>query len=137
MTDCVFELFEYDSVRCYFFNEPPPADPKLYFKQKTLWELMVYGTLSCPKRPQYTVFPADGQIGRWTMHYDNQKLATMREIARHTPFTRIRDELIDLLPGMHMRYHDFDTNTTTVWTLTDDVIMREHDNHLRLGVWPD
>jgi hypothetical protein len=125
-------------VRCYFFNETPPAEPRLYFKQSILWDMLVYGQLAAPYTPpQFTVFPSDGQVGRWTMHYSKDKLMAMREASKLTPFTRLKQDMIDLLPGMLIRYVDLETSKFTVWQLTEHVIRRDNSNDLRLGVWPD
>jgi hypothetical protein len=137
MTGFIPTWMEYDGIRCYFFNEAPPENPRLYFKQSHLWQMLLYGSLAAPYTPpQHTIFPGDGQVGRWTLKYGEEKVEALHEIAK-APFGMVKEKLLDILPEMLMRYEDFATDKSTVWRLTDDVVMREHDNHLRLGVWPD
>jgi hypothetical protein len=126
---------------CYFFNTAPPLAPRLYFKEKTLFEMLVWGSVACPyTAPQDTVFPSDGQLGRWTMNYDKDKIRQIRNVSVYVPeptcMKRVREDMIGLLPDMLMRYEDFGTGKFTVWMLTSDVIQRDSDNNLRLGVLP-
>lgn len=132
------DLFEFDKIRCYFFTTAPPLEPRLYFKQHYLWDMLLYGSLGAPyTSPQYTVFPGNGHVGRWTLHYDKESMDAVHEISARGTYATLKQDLLDLLPGMRMRYIDFGTEKTTIWKLTDDVVLRDNNNHLRLGVWPD
>lgn len=114
----------------YSFNSAPPAVPRLYFRESTLLrDMLIWGTVACPySPPQYTVFPGNGQVGRWTLHFDVLN-----------PLTDISEwrTMAQQLPGMRMRYEDFETGQRWVWVLTDEILKRDNDNDLRLGRWPD
>lgn len=114
----------------YSFNTAPPIEPRLYFPDKRLLDLAIWGSLACPySPPQYTVFPSDGQAGRWTLHFD--------VIEPLTDIFKWKQLLLAQLSGMRMRYEDFGTGRKWTWVLTDEVLERDNDNNLRLGHWPD
>jgi hypothetical protein len=113
----------------YSFSAAPPIEPRLYFPESKLINMAIWGTFACPySPPQHTVFPSDGQIGRWTLHFDD-----VDPLTDVSPWKL----LAQLLPGMRMRYQDFETGNTWIWVLTDQIIKRDNNNDLRLGRWPD
>lgn len=130
-------MTEMITTPAYFFNAVPPAVSRVYFSQPTVYEMLLFGGLVCPYGPpQRTVFPGGDQVGRWTLHYDDEKTKTLRDIATG-PYASLHPRLIATLPGMLLRYEDFAAGETLVWRLTDDVLLRDNANNLQLGVWPD
>jgi hypothetical protein len=115
-----------DAVTCYFFHEPPPKESRLYFAEKQLIGMVLF-------RPgQYTL---PGATGRWTLHRDPPPHPFSEEAAKQ-PWKFLKDEL----PGMRLKYTDWETDKTWIWVLTDQVIPGHLDRprrDLRLGRWPD
>lgn len=125
-----------EGVPQYDFMRVPPIKPKLFFTERHLIQLALYGTVGCPFTPvSETVYPSAGQLGRWTLHFDVVDLEHL--FANGSPWKLLAQEL----PGMRVRYHGNiydETDKTWLWVLTDQVIHRHgHDHDLRLGVWPD
>jgi hypothetical protein len=112
----------------YRFDEPPPRQHAIFFDGSKLFQMAMYGGCACPYTPpQWTIFPSDGQVGRWTLHFD-----VVDPLTDDSPW---KFTVEDMLPGMRMRYEDFDTGRRWIWVLTDKTITG--DVEYRLGVWPD
>jgi hypothetical protein len=117
-----------DTAHLYMFRNAPPAEPKLYFPETKLLEMATWGHMACPYRPpQYTIYPGDGQVGRWTLHFDHPDPLTDT-----SPW---KFSIDDMLPGMRMHYEDFETGQRWVWVLTSQRLYGEPN--WRLGMWPD
>lgn len=123
-------MTDFINTPAYFFNAAPPLVPRLYFNEKSLMDMAILGCLIKrgswpPAPPQYTVFPG----GRWTIHFHPDK----------PPYdgSQTRDMVKELLPGIKMQYHDFNTGRHWIWILTNEVLHRDNNNDLRIGHWPD
>ena len=119
-------------VSLYDFDDAPPKTPALHFNGKQLRGLAMYGSCSCPYAPpQFTVFPSDGQVGRWTLHFDVGDALRLPDDPKQW-----WDILERTFPGMRMRYEDFETGHRWIWVLTDRMVHNK-DTDYWLGVWPD
>lgn len=119
-----------DCTPCYFFIKPPPKEPRLFFDDKPLQDMVWAGFE--PKT--YTIFD-QGEMGRWVLELD-----TELDLDGDTyTYGKVRELLSESLPRAKLTYTDFDQRW--VWMLTDQTVpwVPHHldQRTLRLGVWPD
>lgn len=123
-----------DHVLSGGFGYAPPAYPRLWFTDKHLIELAMWG--------QRTVFCGDGDVGQWTVidaPEDVEKAQYARERIAALPFDlqKLIPERIGpnsgsiTFPKMHIAYEQFGGDKL-VWRLTSTVAAG-----MRLGIWPD
>jgi hypothetical protein len=140
----------------YTFQGSPPRRPRLWFLDRHLHPLVVwgsqimwpgaagteltqrirYGECVRPSEIRAQAILLDLDVGQWTMNMSPDQ--AHREWPTNDPY-----EVIELaMPGLTMRYEHWGVESwSAVWKLTDVTIHPVHtfgdDDTWRLGVWPD
>jgi hypothetical protein len=105
----------------YIFQGSPERRPRLWFLERMIDGLFLYGPVNTARRPGVEPAEADLDVGVWKL---------------------IPVEGLVYMRG-HLRYEHHGTERwTAVWQLTDLTIPHVHtfgrdDDVWRLGVWPD
>jgi hypothetical protein len=111
----------------YPFTSAPPHQPRLWFLERQLYGLIIYG--------QYTVARNERMVGRWTVNVPRDW--EVIEWSSDNPYEVVRMAM----EGIHLRWQDFDTEKVIVWRLTGLTIPQQYDraevDTWRLGLWPD
>jgi hypothetical protein len=102
----------------YIFQGSPERRPRLWFLERQINTLFLYGPLNTARKPGQNSLDLD--VGLWTLE-PVEPLVYMRGLMRY-----------------QHRGHE---RWSAVWRLTDTVIPHVHtfgyDDVWRLGVWPD
>src|SRR5262245_13469372 len=143
-----------DTFVGYTFKGPPERRPRLWFLERDLFPVIVYGN-------QIMLQGDDSELAdrvRWGggaseaelrahapepgAHVGQCTVNIPRDVAHHEWPTNDPHEAIRMvMPGLSFRYESFGEGWSAVWKLTDVII--EHvntfggDDTWRLGVWPD
>ena len=125
-------MTDLQAIPVHNFTTPPPKVPRLYFGERKLGNLAIWGgfALVNPGSVLVDQWPKC-YVGSWRIHFDI--IDPFSEEAAKEPWKL----LAQMLPGMRVSYEDFATEEQMIWVLTDDIVRRDNNNDLRLGVWPD
>ena len=123
----------------YTFAGSPPRRPRLWFLDRHLYTLVVWGVHSVLDI-DVGVWTTDIYAAAWNFADEaGRNPKKMREMRRDlSPHEQVRAAM----PGLPIRYqHRGVEQWSAVWVLTDTVIEHVHtfgdDDTWRLGVWPD
>jgi hypothetical protein len=127
----------------YVFAGAPERQPRLWFLDRQLYTLVVWGSLCAARddmgRDNAGHWTTDIYAAAWNFaDQAGQNPDRMREMRRD--LSRF-EQVCTAMPGLPVHYEHHDPAWTAVWRLTDTVIPHVHtfgqDDTWRLGVWPD
>lgn len=132
----------------YTFRAAPEQRSRLWFLDRHLYPLIVWGTRSVLDITEQEMYAgkllSNIDVGRWTVdltreavraYYSGRLGKNWRDLDREEVIRRVS-------PGVQLRYQHHGTEPWVgVWRLTDVTIEHIHtfgrDDTWRLGLWPD